>query len=174
MGTGRSIELLEVLKDRVVSGSTVPRDEGRPLLSQQWEELAVIAKNILEACQGKDLGGVASSTRKMKNKLRKRQFRRRLEALEATDDAGKKKIDGACQCSNCGAVIDGSKKPCIEGALCTKCALDKKKDGDDEDTARKALKGSGKDVSSKGASLKGTSKEKDKTESGSSLRSRRY
>jgi len=33
---------------------------------------------------------------------------------------------GQCKCDQCGKVIDGSKEPCIDGALCTHCALKNK------------------------------------------------
>jgi hypothetical protein len=111
--------------------------DGRPLLSSQWETLIEIAEEISEACRGRDLGAVAKKTRKMKNKLRRPQFRRRLEALE--NDDGEKSTE-KCQCPKCHASIElkGGQK-CVEGTLCPKCALSQK-DGNDDDMKDKAQK----------------------------------
>lgn len=140
--TGDSIELLNQAKDRIVTGSGVSAGSGRPLLSKQWESLAGIAQDILEACHSQDLGSVASSTRRMKNKLRRPQFRMRLEALDRDSEDGdsekkeKPSKDGddaksKCLCSKCNKDIEliGGRK-CVEGALCSDCALDSKQSDD--------------------------------------------
>jgi hypothetical protein len=123
-----SILLLDQAKDRIVLESDMSTGDGRPLLSNQWETLIEIAEEISEACRGRDLGAVARKTRKMKNKLRRPQFRRRLEALENDDESAEK-----CQCSKCHAPIKlkGGQK-CVDGTLCPKCALSQNNDNDDD------------------------------------------
>jgi hypothetical protein len=125
-----SIQLLDQAKDRIVLESDMSAGDGRPLLSSQWEALIEIAEEIFEACRGRDLGAVARKTRKMKNKLRRPQFRRRLEALESDD--GEESME-KCQCSKCHAPIElkGGQK-CVKGTLCPKCALSQKNDDDDD------------------------------------------
>jgi hypothetical protein len=132
-----SIRLLDQAKDRIVLESDMSAGDGRPLLSSQWETLIEIAEEISEACRGRDLGAVARKTRKMKNKLRRPQFRRRLEALESDD--GEESME-KCQCSKCHAPIElkGGQK-CVQGTLCPKCALSQKND-DDEDMKEKPKK----------------------------------
>jgi len=132
--TTKSVQALERVKDAMVLQSNIAVRNGRPLLSEQWVDLLSIAGEIMEACQGKDLGAVAAGTRRMKNKLRKRQFRKRLEALESDDEEKKDQKQGECLCSNCGAKLDvGGGKKCADGALCPKCALNGKvKDDDDK------------------------------------------
>lgn len=131
-----SIRLLDNAKDRIVLESDISAGDGRPLLSGQWETLIEIAEEISDACRGRDLGAVARTTRKMKNKLRRPQFRRRLEALESEDGEGSAE---KCQCSKCNAHIElkGGQK-CIGGTLCPKCALNRK--NDDEDIKGKPTK----------------------------------
>lgn len=40
------------------------------------------------------------------------------------------KEKGVCKCAKCGKAIEGSKGDCIEGALCTKCGMKRKDNGD--------------------------------------------
>lgn len=148
----RGVELIVELKERLVSENNRRRSE---LDEGQWDSLTRISSELFEACKKRDLDGVAASTRKMKNRLRRRSIKKRLECLEARgedfDDqklerkkssstlGGKdnkpsnnastndsKQPEGVCKCSSCGKIIDGSKEPCIEGALCSDCALKEK------------------------------------------------
>lgn len=136
-----SIRLLDRAKDRIVLESDMSAGDGRPLLSSQWETLIEIAEEISEACRGRDLGAVARKTRKMKNKLRRPQFRRRLEALESEDGEGNAEKAEKCQCSKCHSPIElkGGQK-CVEGSLCPKCALSQKNDDDEDMKEKKATK----------------------------------
>jgi CRISPR/Cas system-associated protein Cas10 (large subunit of type III CRISPR-Cas system) len=130
-----SIRLLDRAKDRIVLKSDMSAGDGRPLLTSQWDTLIEIAEEISEACRGRDLGAVARKTRKMKNKLRRPQFRRRLEALESDDMESSEK----CQCSKCNAPIElkGGQK-CVSGTLCPKCALSQKNNDNDDDDDMKS------------------------------------
>jgi hypothetical protein len=145
---GEKVKVLRELRDSLVS----ERNRRRSALGdEQWEGLTVISNEIREACEKKDLDGVASSTRRLKNRLRNRSIRKRLERLEAkspendddnrgkSDSSNKKNGDGSknsstnnskypegeCKCAACKKVIDGSRSPCVSGALCSDCALKK-------------------------------------------------
>ena len=117
----RQIEMLDLAKDRLVSDSGIANAQGRPLMSEQWDGLLDVANEICEACRNRNLQNIAIATRKMKNRLRKRQIRRRLEMIEEEERGAQ----GDCKCSCCGKVLDDSKDPCIHGALCSECALEK-------------------------------------------------
>jgi hypothetical protein len=145
---GEKVKVLRELRDSLVSERNRRRSD---LGNEQWEGLTVISNEIREACEKRDLDGVASSARRLKNRLRNRSIRKRLERLEAKssegdddnrdkDDSSKRKNgdgsknsstndskypEGECRCEACKKVIDGSRSPCVSGALCSDCALKK-------------------------------------------------
>jgi hypothetical protein len=128
--TGKNLEVLERMKRRLaqdVQTDHVYGDNGQTgLVSSQWKALQDISEAILEACKERDIEEVAASTRKMKQRLRRRHIRRALRAIESSEG----KPDGECKCSKCGAVLDGSEGPCLDNVLCTKCALEKDPNSD--------------------------------------------
>lgn len=183
--TGDNLNVLQDLKRRL---SESGKKNSCELRGGQWDALRIIARELTEACDRYDLEGVARLTRQMKNRLRKRAYRRTLEALEsggvrsekvggeALKDKGKNAVakrddsrssspDGSCKCNSCGSVIDGTSSPCISGALCTKCALKKKADSAEKDSGE--LRRSGDSESS-------TRKNEESAGNGPALRRRQW
>lgn len=195
--TAENIQSLEDMKRRLSS-----EKEGKRgcLAESQWNSLKEIAESIAEACDDGDLEEVARRTRQMKNKLRKRAFRRTLEALESGEPIGPKKLpkksmdgedeepkkkqppppkvpakdkkekkpEGECTCAKCGQVIDGSRNPCVEGALCTKCGLKKTVDPEDDKGKKKSSKKPDKEPDS------GSDRDEDSSKEESVLRRRQW
>ena len=137
---GRNVDVLRELRNSLVTERRI--HERAEVDSERWGTFSQIAESIACACNERDLEALASSVRDMKNKLRRPSVRRDLERLESKDkDADKaKNPTGECKCADCGAVVDGSKEPCVDGALCTKCALKKKVISKKEQDAKKAKK----------------------------------
>lgn len=147
----RKTKCLEEIRDGfIVNNGTVIHGK-RLILSKHWDDLTAIAESIVQACRWNNLADVASNTRRLKNKLRKRIFKLRLEDLEKEDSGSKsdkntgtkgsekdgkkgEEVNGQCVCDKCKAKIDvPNGEPCIDGALCPSCAL-KRKDVEVEKT----------------------------------------
>lgn len=139
-----AVRVLKEVQSRLVDGrfDQRHRDE-RPvhIESNRWITLRRSAKRINEACEKQDLESLVSCVREMKNRLRRPSIRKdlaRLEGKEKPQKENDEKSEGECTCSKCGKTIDGSVGPCIEGALCTACGLEKKKvDPEDEKSVDK-------------------------------------
>jgi hypothetical protein len=165
---GQNLLVLRNLRDSLVHERKhkVTRSE---VEEERWNTFSRISGMINGACEDRDLSALVSSIRDMKNKLRRPGVRKALERLEARDkpkvpkkddssdkddssqkddspgkeiSPGKKKDNptGECKCSACGKVIDGSKEPCVDDALCVKCALKSKVISKKDQDAKKAKK----------------------------------
>lgn len=145
---GGSVQVLRDMRDKLVESERMERIE-----DERWERLGAAVDSIAKACEDRDLEALASANRGLKNKLRAPGVRKALARLEAKGEEepkGKDKIPapkeknptGECKCDQCGKIIDGSKEPCVEGALCTRCALKNKvisKDKQDKQTKKKPV-----------------------------------
>lgn len=134
---GGSVEVLRRMRDQLVQQEQVERR--REIEDERWESFRRAARKINMACEDRSLESLVTAARELKNRLRRPAVRKELARLEANDTdsdkedkipASKDKKDknptGECKCEGCGKVIDGSKEPCVEGALCTRCALKNK------------------------------------------------
>jgi hypothetical protein len=121
-----NINVLKDMRDRLMAES---RDSETMIVEdERWGSFFEVSEEIVLACENRDLDDLVVAVRKMKNRLRRPSVRKELARLEAKDDdvSGKAKSPtGMCKCDNCGKVIDGSKEPCVDGVLCTDCALKK-------------------------------------------------
>ena len=156
--SSQSLRFIEDIRDSIIRESDVRIGESRPLLSKHWDDLSSVAQELWEACQQKSLEKVAASTRKMKNKLRKRVFKQRLEAMERQskkEDSPRNSSDdlpssGNCKCSQCGKPLDmQAGEKCVDGALCTSCSLSKKQAKQEPDADNKQDKTAKDTVESK-------------------------
>jgi CRISPR/Cas system-associated protein Cas10 (large subunit of type III CRISPR-Cas system) len=153
--SSQSLRFIEDIRDSIIQESDVRIGESRPLLSKHWDDLSSVAQELWEACQQKSLEKVAASTRKMKNKLRKRVFKQRLEAMERQskkeDPPGNlSPSSGNCKCSQCGKPLDmQAGEKCIDGALCPSCSLAKKQAKQEPDADKKQDKTAKDTVESK-------------------------
>ena len=149
-----NVEVLRSLRDTLAEdGKTANR---KRVEVERWKTLSSVAADISEACESQDLEKLASSVRQMKNRLRRPSIRKELARMEAEEDGEKKKPvpkkekpepeakgkekekvpakpkdtdenpTGHCKCADCGKTIDGSKEPCVDDALCIKCAMKSK------------------------------------------------
>lgn len=127
-------------------------DDGQTeeLERERWESFVEASNNIQESVEGQDLQTLVVSVRRMKNLLRRPSVRRDLAKLEGQEDTipssgnkDKEAVKGSCTCSACGAKIDGYRE-CVDGALCSKCALKKREtppgESDDKKSEKKAKK----------------------------------
>jgi hypothetical protein len=134
-----NIETLKDLRDKLtedVNGRRLDVTDQKRLARierERWETLHRTASRIAEACDSHDLEELASSVREMKNRLRRPSIRKELARLEDKD----KKPEGECKCAECGKLIDQSRSPCVEEALCVDCALKKKTSSGDEEEKKK-------------------------------------
>ena len=62
------------------------------------------------------------------------------KALAEEEEEKTKETQGQCKCAKCGAIIKGSSEPCVEGALCIKCALKNKPVSSDVKSEKDAKK----------------------------------
>lgn len=134
---GGSVEVLRQMRDQLVQKER--EVQRREIEDERWSSFGKAASRIAEACEDRSLESLVTAARELKNRLRRPAVRKELARLEASDEEPEKsekpekkgKIPaqkdknptGECKCAQCGQIIDGSKEPCIEGALCTKCAL---------------------------------------------------
>jgi hypothetical protein len=114
-----NLEALRSLHDRLV----VHRESAAE--QERWTTLSGDAQRILEACEGRDLEQVAAAVRTIKNRMRRPSIRKELARLDESKEK-EEKPKGKCNCAHCGAVINGSKEPCLKDALCTKCGTEGK------------------------------------------------
>ena len=141
---GRNIDILRGLRDELFS-----EVKSRNSNEERWDTFKRISEEISEACSDRDLSSLASAVRDMKNKLKRPSVRRDLDVLRVAEGKEKKPVAGGkedegtsgdeCKCAKCGEVLEGSRGECIEGSLCPKCALKKKKN-DEGDKAKKVGK----------------------------------
>lgn len=148
----RNIESIEQIQRKLISHPIIS------LETERWDKLSAIAEKIEDACENRNLEMLVSSVRDMKNRLRRPAIRKELERLESVDkndknipaSSEKKNPTGQCKCSECGKVIDGSRESCIDGVLCTSCALKKKviskKDQDKEKMPKAVSPGNALDL----------------------------
>ena len=106
---------------------------------ERWGTFRSISEDIMLACEERDLDALARATRALKNKLRRPAVRRALAEAEK-----EKIVSGQCGCAQCGSVIEDSEEECIEGALCSKCALKNKTVSLDSKAEKKARKSAAK------------------------------
>lgn len=130
-----NLEALRIMRDRL-AGEQV-RGGQRVFEAERWGTLSRISERISQACRSRDLEEVAVAVKDMKNKLSRPSIKKALR------EAKEKKVatNGACRCEECHAVLEGTREPCIEGALCPKCALKNRaltKDAQAEKRARKS------------------------------------
>jgi len=164
---GQNLFVLRKLRDSLVYEKK-PAEKSN-VEEERWNTFSRISGMISEACEDRDLSALVSSIRDMKNKLRRPGVRKALERLESEekskvsdkndsssddeksdkDDSPGKEISpgkkrenptGQCKCSACGKIIDGSKEPCVDDALCVKCALKNKVISKKDQDAKKAKK----------------------------------
>jgi len=142
---GRNVDILRQMRDRLVA------EEGRAkeqeVEQDRWDSFSEVASEIIEACDNRRLEELVTAVRKLKNRLRRPAVRKELAKLEADGGNDKipakkdKPITGQCKCAECGKVIDGSKEPCVEDALCTDCALKNRVVSKKEQDKKKKKKG---------------------------------
>lgn len=116
-----NLNVLRQMRDQLIDESEqVIKDVAE---NERWVSFDLASRKISEACEGRNLESLVSAVREMKNRLRRPAIRKALMRMEAEKDEAPQ---GDCKCDQCGGVIDGSSDPCIPGALCTKCALEKR------------------------------------------------
>jgi hypothetical protein len=143
---GGSVNVLREMRNQLVE-----RDRRREIEDERWGSFGKTAEKIACACESRDLESLVTAARELKNRLRRPAVRKELARLESEDEPGederKSKIPakkdknptGACKCASCGKVIDGSKEPCIEDAMCTDCALKNKVVSKDKQKKKKVV-----------------------------------
>lgn len=132
----KNLDILRDMRDSLVENSK--GREQRRRKAERWIAFDEVSQRISTACETQDLTELVSHVRKMKNLLRRPSVRKDLARLE--DKEPKKEIDGVCKCAQCGKTIDGSEGPCVEGALCVKCAMKKRVEAPGEKDQEKAKK----------------------------------
>lgn len=132
----RNLDILRDMRDSLVENSK--GREQRRRKAERWTAFDEVSQRISVACETQDLTELVSHVRKMKNLLRRPSVRKDLARLE--DKEPKKEIEGVCKCAQCGKTIDGSEGPCVEGALCVKCAMKKRVEAPGEKDKEKAKK----------------------------------
>lgn len=143
---GRNVQVLRDMRNRLME-----QEAEKHLEEERWESFSEVVEEIRHACEERSLDGLASATRRLKNRLRRPAVRKALAEMdEKSGDDPSAKIPakketnptGECKCSQCGKVIDGSEEPCLKDALCTDCALKKKvvsKKEQDREKRKKAV-----------------------------------
>jgi len=131
---GDSVAVLRKMRDQLVQQERYSKIQ--QVEDERWESFNRAASKIACACEDRSLESLVMAARELKNRLRRPAVRKELARLEAKDEPREKqdkipaKKDknptGECKCAGCGKIIDGSREPCVEDALCTRCALKNK------------------------------------------------
>ncbi len=140
---------------------------------ERWLSFGTVSKKIHEACEDRDLEGLVGAVREMKNRLRRPAVRKELLRWEKFGD-DKGKAEGDCKCAQCNTTIDGSHDPCVQDALCTKCALSKKTSKKDDPRKEPKDKGGDKNKVDTGKSVRDREAEQDSGDDAKRLRKRKY
>lgn len=129
-----NVEILRNLRNQLIQDEQESRLN--KVENERWGSFQSTASKIVEACEDRDLESLVTAARELKNRLRRPSVRKDLARLESDEDtnSGKKNIpakdeknpEGQCRCAKCKKIIDGSKEPCLDGALCSDCALENK------------------------------------------------